>query len=69
MGWKRNFSLYFKRHDPIERISNHYSDVQIGEVLCLFNSAGYLEIAINMGKAASMLGLKMDESVQLDFYS
>ena len=66
---KRNFALYFKRHDPIEKISKHYSDVEIGEVLCLFNSAGYLEIAINMGKAASMLGLKMDESVQLDFYS
>ena len=64
---KRRFKLYFKRHDPIEQLSRHYYDVSIGETLCLFNDAGYLTIAINMGRAAGLLGLKMDDMVQIDF--
>ena len=63
----RDFQLFFKRHDPIVCMSNHYHDVNIGETLCLFNEAGYLTIAINMGKAASLLGLKLDDMVQIDF--
>ena len=43
-------------------------DVSLGETLCLFNSAGLMEIAINMGKAGSMLGLKLDDVVRVDFY-
>lgn len=63
----RKFRLYFKRHDPILKLSEHYQDVPIGEQLCLFNAANYLEIAINMGHAASLLGLKIDDTVQIDF--
>ncbi len=53
---KRRFKLFFKRHDPIEQLSRNYYDVSIGETLCLFNDAGYLTIAINMGRAASLFG-------------
>ncbi|MEO1263048.1 MAG: SAM-dependent chlorinase/fluorinase [Bacteroidota bacterium] len=63
----RDFQLFFKRHDPITQLSQQYHDVSIGETLCLFNDAGYLTIAINMGKAASLLGLKLDDMVQIDF--
>jgi S-adenosylmethionine hydrolase len=63
----RDFALYFKRHEPITHLSRAYSDVSIGEVLCLFNSSGYLEIAIHMGKAAGMLGLEVDDAVRIDF--
>lgn len=61
------FSLFFKRNDPITQLSTHYSDVPVGEPLCLFNSAGYLEIAVNMGRAASLLGLKVEEVVEVVF--
>ncbi len=64
----RSFSLFFKRYDPIKSLSEQYSDVPIGETLCLFNAADYLEIAINMGKASSLLGLKIDDTVQIDFH-
>lgn len=67
VGNKRPFKLFFKRHNPITRLSLHYSDVTIGERLCLFNAAGYLEIAINMGKASTLLGLKLEDTVQIDF--
>jgi len=63
----RDFKLYYRRNNPIRKLSKLYSDVEVGEVLCLVNAAGYLEIAINMGKAASMLGLKVDDTVQIDF--
>ena len=29
--------------------------------------ADYLEIAINMGKAATLLGLRLEEMIQIDF--
>ena len=42
----------------IEKIADSYADVPEGEKLALFNSAGYLEIAINKGNAAGLFGLQ-----------
>lgn len=44
-------------------LSDNYSDVEEGEMVCLFNSAGYLEVAINKGKADKLLNLKLDSAV------
>lgn len=54
----RRFKIVFKREEIIERISGSYADVPEGEKLVLFNSAGYMEIAINKGNAAGLFGLK-----------
>ena len=54
----RRFKISFKRDEVIDHISETYADVPEGEKLALFNSAGYLEIAINKGNAAGLLGLK-----------
>lgn len=54
----RRFKVVFKRDEIIERISGSYADVPQGEKLVLFNSAGYMEIAINKGNAAGLFGLK-----------
>jgi len=54
----RHFKIVFKRDEVIESISESYADVVEGEKLALFNSAGYLEIAINKGNAAGLFGLK-----------
>ena len=54
----RRFKIVFKRDEVIERISGSYADVPQGEKLVLFNSAGYMEIAINKGNAAGLFGLK-----------
>ncbi|MFQ5447682.1 MAG: S-adenosyl-l-methionine hydroxide adenosyltransferase family protein [Saprospiraceae bacterium] len=64
----RNFALYFKRNDPITTLSRIYHEVPVGETLCLFNATGHLELAINMGKASSMLGLKLDDVVEVNFF-
>ncbi len=63
----RNFEIYFKYYDPVRVISDNYSNGPVGEVVCLFNSANYLEISINMGKAASQLDLLKDETIQIKF--
>ena len=54
----RSFRIVFKRDEVIERISETYADAAEGEKLALFNSAGYLEIAIQKGNAAGLFGLQ-----------
>jgi S-adenosylmethionine hydrolase len=39
-----------------------------GEMLALFSTTGLLEIAINQGKASSLLGLKIDQSVLIEIF-
>lgn len=54
----RSFKIVFKRDEVIDKVSESYADVTEGEKLALFNSAGYLEIAINKGNAAGLFGLQ-----------
>lgn len=63
----RPYEIYFKHNDPITQISNSYADVPVGEVLCMFNDSKMLEIAINMGKASTMHGLFLNETIQINF--
>lgn len=54
----RSFRIVFKRDEVIDKISETYADAAEGEKLALFNSAGYLEIAIQKGNAAGLFGLQ-----------
>ena len=54
----RSFKIVFKRDEVIDKISDNYADVSEGEKLAMFNSAAYLEIAINKGNAAGLFGLQ-----------
>ena len=54
----RNFKIVFKRDEVINTISETYACVPQGEKVAFFNSAGYLEIAINKGNAAGLFGLQ-----------
>ena len=55
----RKFKIALMRNSEfIEQISDHYSSVQPGENMAFFNSAGYLEIAINKGNMAGLFGLQ-----------
>jgi len=63
----RPFELFYQQHEPVTRISNQYSAGQVGDVLCLFNSANLLEISINGGQASERLHLKKGESIQIYF--
>lgn len=61
----RRFSIRIPRNIPVTQLSRNYNDVVPGERLCLFNSAGYLEVAIREGSAAQLLGLELFKKDQL----
>ncbi len=65
---KRKFSLIVKRPGyQINKIRDAYDDVPEGEMLALFASNGYLQIAINRGRASSLLGVEVDDHVMVSF--
>jgi S-adenosyl-L-methionine hydrolase (adenosine-forming) len=47
----------------IPEICDTYSDKDEGELIALINSSGYLEIAVNLGKASEYLGKSYDQII------
>jgi S-adenosylmethionine hydrolase len=63
----KKFAIQFRSASyRITELSKAYKDVVEGEMLALFSSSGHLEIAINQGKASSLLGLKIDQAVLVE---
>lgn len=68
IGKGRPYTINFRAPGyAIRTLRTSYSDVAAGERLALFGSTGYLEIAINQGKASSLLGLEVTDSVVVEF--
>jgi len=61
------FEIGFAR-ESIDSLHTYYTQVEPGDCICLFNSASLLEIAINQGNAAALLGLQYDSTVCVSFY-
>ncbi len=57
-GRKFRIVLPARNDGGITNISENYASVEQGERLAWFNSAGYLELAINKGNLAGLFGLK-----------
>ena len=57
-GRKFRIVLPARNDGGITAISENYASVEQGERLAWFNSAGYLELAINKGNLAGLFGLK-----------
>ncbi|MGD1871859.1 MAG: S-adenosyl-l-methionine hydroxide adenosyltransferase family protein [Mastigocoleus sp.] len=47
------------------KVSNTYNDVNIGEVVALVGSHGWIEIAVNSGNAALNLNMKLGSTLEL----
>ncbi len=62
----RKFIIFFRSHE-ISKISASYNDVPVGEILALFDSNGHLEIAMNQGNAAGLLGLDYKNMIRIEF--
>jgi S-adenosylmethionine hydrolase len=54
----RRFNIVLKRNEVIEDLSDNYLSVNEGEKVAWFNSAGYLELAVNKGNMAGLFGLQ-----------
>lgn len=64
----RSFTLTFRRNNfPVTGIKKAYGDVSEGNICVLFSTTGFLEIAVNHGKASSLLGLKVDDQVNIEY--
>jgi S-adenosylmethionine hydrolase len=66
VGKGRKFIIEF-RGETLPGINHSYQEVPIGEIVALFGSTGHLEIAINQGNAASLLGLDINDPVRVEF--
>ncbi len=68
VGRNRPYTINFRVPGyAIRTLHTSYSDVEEGERLALFGSTGYLEIAMNKGKASSLLGLGLTDTVTVMF--
>lgn len=68
IGNGKKFEINARRDEYIiNSLSEKYSDAERGQLLALFNSAGYLEIALNQGNAAGLLGMNYGDIVRIDF--
>ncbi|MFM2428678.1 MAG: hypothetical protein RL012_562 [Bacteroidota bacterium] len=63
----RRFEIRFAR-ESIYKLHTHYTQVEPGDCVCVFNSLSLLEIAINQGNAATLLGLQYDSPVCISFH-
>lgn len=65
----RSFTIFLRKSVyDIKKISRHYHEAEIGEIVALFNREGFLEIAINHDSAAHLLGLKIMDPIRIEFY-
>jgi len=75
VGRGREFEINYRSRpgQGIRRVHQRYGDVILGERVALFNSAGFLEIAINQGApdisggASQLTGGRVDDTVTIVF--
>ena len=69
VGQGRKFEIFVQsQHNRVDKISKTYNEVDVGELVALFNSAGLLEIAINNGHATELLNLTNNSSLRIKFF-
>ncbi len=62
----KKFEVNFGR-EKATVIHNGYNQVENGECFLIFNAGGFLEIGLNKGNAAQLLGLTYDSTVVINF--
>lgn len=68
VGEGRDFEIFVQsNHYVIKKINRYYHETPPGEILALFNSVGLLEIAMNQGNAADLLGLSTNSGIRVKF--
>ncbi|MBN1251673.1 MAG: SAM-dependent chlorinase/fluorinase [Bacteroidales bacterium] len=66
VGKNRGFNIFVQsKSNKISKISKTYTQTAQGELLALFNSANYLEIAIRNGNAAELFRLTTNSSIRI----
>ncbi|MGM0566432.1 MAG: SAM hydrolase/SAM-dependent halogenase family protein [Bacteroidota bacterium] len=68
VGKNKAFELHFhNKQYNIEKLHTSYNEVNEAEMMALFGTSGFLEIALNRGKASELLGMGLDSPVIVEF--
>jgi len=67
VGKGQPFVIEFAKDYQIERISKDYNEVPQGEILALFNSSGFLELAMRNGNISGLLHLNLNAPITINF--
>ncbi len=68
VGKNRNFKIAIKSDQyVINTISQKYSDVDLSDLLAVFNSLGLLELAMRNARMADLLNIKLNATVTIVF--
>jgi len=62
----RSFTVHFAR-ETVDFVADSYDSMDHGDCLVLFNSNGFMEIAISQGNASELLGMGFDSPVMINF--
>lgn len=63
-GDEQSVEVQVKRRE-VEGLSRAYADKEEGELVALVGSSGYMEVAVNQGSAAELLGCEKGDSVTI----
>ncbi len=63
----RKFIVTFRRNNDIDKLEENYSAIHDGDISCIVNSAGYIELFMKHGSMAGLLGLKLNDTVHIEF--
>ena len=65
----RKFGIFVKsNHYQVDNLSKGYRDGEPGDLIALFNSVGFLEIAIIQGQVGELLSLEPGSTIKVKFY-
>jgi S-adenosylmethionine hydrolase len=68
VGRNRAFTLYLNSDYHFNRINSNYDEAEEGEPVILFNDNGNMEVALNRSNAAGLLGVKLFDTVRIEFH-
>jgi S-adenosyl-L-methionine hydrolase (adenosine-forming) len=69
VGRNRQFTVYLRNDDyRFNRVHRHYDEAEESELVVLFNEKGNMEIALNRANAAGLLGLKLFDTLRIEFH-
>lgn len=65
----RDFTIMVKGDlYTVDEISDSYPDVDVVDLVAIFGTHGYLELALNKAKLASLCGIELQSTIQVVFY-
>ena len=69
VGKDRPFTLYLRKDTHrFNRVHTHYDEAEESDLVIQFNERGNMEIALNRSNAAGLLGLKLFDSLRIEFH-